>query len=58
MADRSVEWLEARAEIVAILVDRGVVGTWNDIAGWWEPGPDPEGAPVWVSLYDVLEQGL
>lgn len=57
MPERSAEWYAARTEIVAVLVSRGVVGTWNDIAGWWEPGPTPEDPQVWVSLYDVLEQG-
>jgi hypothetical protein len=45
----SAEWLQARSEIVAILVREGIVETHNGSAGFWR-GED------WVSIYDLMEE--
>jgi len=45
----SAEWLQARSEIVALLVREGVIETRNDIAGFWR-------GEEWVSIYDLMEE--
>jgi hypothetical protein len=44
----TAEWLEARAEIISILVRQGILSTKGDIAGFWD-------GDKWVSIYDLLE---
>jgi hypothetical protein len=45
----SAEWLQARSELVAILVREGVLDTRNDIAGFSR-------GDEWISIYDLLEE--
>lgn len=54
MNKHSAEWLQARSEIVAVLVRHGILGTKNDIAGFWDVSED--GELVWASIYDLMEQ--
>jgi hypothetical protein len=45
----TAEWLQARSELVAILVREGVIETKNDIAGFYR-------GDEWVSIYDLMEE--
>jgi hypothetical protein len=45
----SAEWLQARSEIVAILVREGIVETKNGSAGFWR-------GEEWVSIYELMEE--
>ena len=45
----SAEYLETRSQLVAILVQKGVLESRNGIAGFWV-------GDEWVSVYDVLEE--
>lgn len=54
MNKNSAEWLQARSELVAILVSHGILGVQNDIAGFWDVNSD--GELVWASIYDLLEE--
>jgi hypothetical protein len=51
---RTAEWLQARSELVGILVQNGIVETKNDIAGF--PSVDEDGNETWVSIYDLMEK--
>jgi hypothetical protein len=43
------EWLQARAELVAILVNEGILDSRDGIAGFWR-------GDYWVSIYDLMEE--
>jgi hypothetical protein len=43
------EWLRARADLVAILINEGILDSRDGIAGFWR-GED------WVSIYDLMEE--
>lgn len=45
----TAEWLQARSELVAILVNEGILESNNGSAGFWK-------ADEWVSIYDLMEQ--
>lgn len=45
----SAEWLQARSEIVALLVREGIIETRNDIAGFWR-------GEEWASIYTLMEE--
>jgi hypothetical protein len=54
MNRHSAEWLQARSELVAILVRNGIIATQNDIAGF--PAVDSDGNETWISIYDLMEK--
>lgn len=54
LKDHSEEWLKARTELVDILVENGVLGKQNDIAGF--PAQNPDGTETWVSIYELMEK--
>ena len=45
----TAEWLQARSELVAILVREGVIESNNGIAGFYR-------GDEWVSIYDLMEE--
>lgn len=45
----SPEWLQARAELVATLINEGILDSRDGTAGFWR-GED------WVSIYDLMEK--